>query len=202
MLKIKEAIIVEGKYDKMKLLTLVDTCIIETGGFRVFKDKERRSLIRRIGESRGIIVFTDSDGAGFVIRNYLNGIVPKNKIKHAYIPEIMGKEKRKDKPSKEGFLGVEGISDEIIINSLKNCGATIEDTELKESRSEITKSDFYTLGLSGHDNSDKLRKLLLTKLELPHYMTANAMLSAFNMIMTKDELESLLKEIKIESFTE
>ena len=192
----------EESTDKIKLSSLVDTCIIETGGFRVFKDKERRSLIKRIGESRGIIVFTDSDGAGFVIRNYLNGIVPKSKIKHAYIPEIMGKEKRKDKPSKEGFLGVEGISDEIIINSLKNCGATIEDEQAKESKAEITKSDFYALGLSGQDNSDRLRKLLLEKLDLPHYMTANAMLSALNMIMTKDELENYIKELRIENFTE
>ena len=125
MLKIKEAIIVEGRYDKIKLSQLVDTPIIETNGFRIFSDKEKQSLIRQIADVRGILVLTDSDSAGFLIRNFLKGAVDKSKIKHCYIPQIEGKEKRKSQKSKEGLLGVEGVTDEIIISAIRKSGATI-----------------------------------------------------------------------------
>ena len=141
MLKIKEAIIVEGRYDKIKLKNLVDTAIIETNGFRVFSDKEKQSLIRRIADTRGILVFTDSDSAGFVIRNFLRGTVDKSKIKHCYIPQINGKEKRKAHSSKEGFLGVEGVSEEVIIEAIRRSGATIIGEEQENAGEEVTKSD-------------------------------------------------------------
>ena len=152
MIKIKEAIIVEGKYDRMRLKPLFDTAIIETGGFRIFNDKEKRAIIRSLARSGGIIILTDSDGAGFVIRNYLKGAVAPDMIKQAYIPEIKGKERRKSEPSKQGLLGVEGMTDEIIINAVLNSGASV-DGELSSARCELTKADLYELGLSGRDNS-------------------------------------------------
>ena len=157
MLKIKEAIIVEGRYDKIKLKNLVDTTIIETNGFRVFSDKEKQSLIRKIAQTRGILVFTDSDSAGFVIRNFLRGTVDKSKIKHCYIPQINGKEKRKAHGSKEGFLGVEGVSDDVIIKAIRKSGATIIGEDEQADREEVTKADLYRLGLTGRENSEKLR---------------------------------------------
>lgn len=194
MLKIKEAIIVEGRYDKIKLKNLVDTAIIETNGFRVFSDKEKQSLIRRIADTRGILVFTDSDSAGFVIRNFLRGTVDKSKIKHCYIPQINGKEKRKAHTSKEGFLGVEGVSDEVIIEAIRRSGATIIGEEQENAREEVTKADLYRLGLTGRDNSEKLRKALLKHLGMPSYLTANAMLSAINCLYSLEELRKIVDE--------
>lgn len=195
MLKIKEAIIVEGRYDKIKLKNLVDTAIIETNGFRVFSDKEKQSLIRRIADTRGILVFTDSDSAGFVIRNFLRGTVDKSKIKHCYIPQINGKEKRKAHTSKEGFLGVEGVSDEVIIEAIRRSGATIIGEEQENAREEVTKADLYRLGLSGRENSEKLRKALLKYLGMPSYLTANAMLSAINCLYSLEELRKIVDEL-------
>ena len=199
MLKIKEAIIVEGRYDRIKLCSLIDTAIIETGGFRVFKDKERQSLIRTLARTRGIILLTDSDSAGFVIRNFLRGTVDTSMIKNAYIPSISGKEKRKEHASKENLLGVEGVTDEIIINAIINSGATVlsENTVKKENDSEINKALFYELGLTGSENSEKKRKELLKKLDLPTYMTTNAMVSALSMILTRDELIKLCCDIEV-----
>lgn len=197
MLKIKEAIIVEGKYDKIKLKSLVDTPVIATNGFRVFKDKEKQNLIRQVANARGVLILTDSDSAGFVIRNFLKGSVPSEKIKNCYIPEIKGKEKRKDAPSKEGFLGVEGVSDEIIINAIKQSGAMVlnsEETVNKEN--EITKTLFFELGLTGAENSKLLRTELLKSLNLPTYLTTNAMIEALNCLLTANELEKLVDEIK------
>ena len=195
MIKIKEAIIVEGRYDKIKLSSLIDAPIIETNGFRVFSDKEKQSLIRQIANTRGILVFTDSDSAGFVIRNFLRGVADKSKIKHCYIPQISGKEKRKRERSKEGLLGVEGVSDEAIITAIRKSGATIIGEEQAEKRGEITKTDLYILGLSGRENSDVLRKKLLKHLDMPSYLTANAMLAALNCLYSLEELKEILKNI-------
>lgn len=197
MLKIKEAIIVEGRYDKIKLKNLVDTTIIETNGFRVFSDKEKQSLIRKIAQTKGILVFTDSDSAGFVIRNFLRGAVDKSKIKHCYIPQINGKEKRKAHGSKEGFLGVEGVSDDVIIDAIRKSGATIIGEESQAQSGEITKSDLYRLGLTGRENSEKLRKALLKNLGMPSYLTTNAMLSAINCLYSLEELKSIVDNLEI-----
>lgn len=197
MLKIKEAIIVEGRYDKIKLKNIVDATIIETNGFRVFSDKEKQSLIRKIAQTRGILVFTDSDSAGFVIRNFLRGAVDKSKIKHCYIPQINGKEKRKAHSSKEGFLGVEGVSDEVIIDAIRKSGATIIGEESQAQSGEITKSDLYRLGLTGRENSEKLRKSLLKNLGMPSYLTTNAMLSAINCLYSLEELKSIVENLEI-----
>lgn len=194
MLKIKEAVIVEGKYDKIKLSGLIDAPIIETNGFRVFSDREKQSLIRQIAETRGILVLTDSDGAGFVIRNFLKGAVPKGCIKHCYIPQIEGKEKRKPQKSKEGLLGVEGVTDEVIIEAVKKSGAQIIG-EQSEPQPQITKSDLYMLGLTGTQNSANLRKALLKKLNMPSYISTNAMLSALNCLYSIEELKNILEAL-------
>ena len=203
MIHIKEAIIVEGRYDKIRLASLFDTAIIETGGFRIFKDDEKKTVIRKLAEARGIIVLTDSDGAGFVIRNFLKGIISDNRLlKQAYIPDIKGKEKRKAQPSKQGLLGVEGMTDDIITQAVLSSGATVldnenpcQDEDIAIKHGDITKTDFYNYGLTGSENSGIFRKAVLSKLGFPQYMTTNAMLSAVNLIFSKDEFEDLLDEI-------
>ncbi len=197
MIKIQEAIIVEGRYDKIKLSSIVDAPIIETNGFRVFADKEKQNLIRQIADARGILILTDSDGAGFVIRNFLNGVVDKDKIKHCYIPQIAGKEKRKAQKSKEGFLGVEGINDDVIVNAIRKSGATIVG-ETESPNHNIEKADLFYLGLSGSQNAAENRKKLLEYLNLPSYLSANAMLTAINCLYTYDELKNMLCEIGID----
>ncbi len=193
MLSIKEAVIVEGRYDKIKLGELVDTPIIETGGFRVFRDKEKQSLIRQIAEKRGILILTDSDAAGFVIRNFLKGIIPESEIKHAYIPQLGGKEKRKAQPSKEGLLGVEGLSAEILADAIRRSGATIIGEKQSKKSGEITKTDLFELGLSGGERSAEKRRVLLKELNLPTYLTTNAMLAALNCLYSLEELKNLIK---------
>lgn len=192
MIDIKEAVIVEGKYDKMKLKPLINTTIIETNGFRIFADKEKVSLIKQLAEKQGIIVLTDSDSAGFLIRNHLRGIIPNSQIKHAYIPQIKGKEKRKDKPSKEGTLGVEGIDENLLLKALQQAGATCGGKS-----ATITKGDMYNLGLTGRDNSKALRTALLKKLDLPTYLTNNALLDVLNSITSLEQLEVILNELEI-----
>ena len=192
-LEIKEAVIVEGRYDKIKLSEIISSPVIETGGFRVFKDKEKQTLIRQIAEKRGILVMTDVDSAGFVIRNFLRGIVPEDQIKHAYIPTVEGKESRKAEPSKEGKLGVEGIDREKLIESILKSGAQIIGEEASIS-AEITKADFYDYGLSGSEDSARLRKAILKALVLPEYLTANAMIAALNCLFTKEEFEDYLQK--------
>lgn len=194
MLRIKEAIVVEGRYDKIKLSSIVDAPIIETNGFRVFSDKEKQNLIRQIAEARGILILTDSDGAGFVIRNFLRGVVDKSKIKHCYIPQIEGKEKRKAKAGKEGLLGVEGVTDEIIINAIRKSGAEIIGEQTQHSN-KITKADLFCLGLSGTENADYNRKKLLAYLNLPSYLSANAMLTALNCLYSLEELKAVLDDV-------
>lgn len=196
MIKIKEAIIVEGRYDLIKLSSLFDTAIIETGGFRIFKDNERKTVIRKLAQTRGIIILTDSDGAGFVIRNYLKGIINDSaQIKNAYIPDIEGKEKRKPHPSAQGLLGVEGMKDEIIINAVLSSGAEVIGESSHTKNGGITKTDFYNYGLTGREESAVLRRTVLKHLGFPQYMTANAMLSAVNLIYDKNEFESLLEKL-------
>lgn len=206
-IKLKETVIVEGRYDRIRLSELIDSPMIETGGFRVFKDKEKQELIRAVAKRRGILVMTDVDSAGFVIRNFLRGIVPQDQILHAYIPTIKGKEKRKQQASKEGILGVEGIDRDALIESIRNSGAHIvsvgeglappdyTDTEAKIVQSEITKSDFFDYGLTGCANAAAHREEVLSSLGLPTYLTTNAMISALNCLFTKDEFEQYLSEL-------
>ena len=194
MVKIQEAILVEGRYDKNTLSQIVDAPIFETAGFGIFKDKEQLALLRRVAEKRGLIVFTDSDGAGFVIRNYIKGAIPGKYLKHAYIPDIPGKERRKAASGKEGKLGVEGMSTEVILQALHASGATI-DGEAVERGSSITKQDFVDWGLSGGQDSAEKRKKLLKKLNLPERMTANALLRAVNLLYSREELAEMLDAI-------
>lgn len=195
MVKIKEAIVVEGRYDKNTLSQIVDAPILETAGFGIFKDKKQMALLRTVAEKRGLIVFTDSDGAGFVIRNHIKSAIPGKYLKHAYIPDILGKERRKASPGKEGKLGVEGMTREIILEALRRAGATIEGEEAPQSR-QITKQDLMALGLSGGPDASAKRLRLLKKLNLPEHMSPNAMLQALNLLYSLEELEGILEEIR------
>ena len=189
MLKIREAIVVEGRYDKNKLSQMVDAVIVETSGFAVFKDGERLSLLRALAEKRGIIVLTDADGAGFVIRNYLRGAIPAGQVKHAYIPDIAGKERRKRVPGKEGKLGVEGMSPSVLEAALRRAGATFLDgaADPPADRTPITKADLFCLGLSGGKDSQLRRREMLRRLDLPEHMGANALLSVLNALYSREE---------------
>lgn len=192
MIKIREAIVVEGRYDKNTLSQIIDAPILETSGFGIMNDKAQLSLLRKVAASRGLIVFTDSDGAGFVIRNYLKGAIPAAHLKHAYIPDISGKEKRKTAPGKEGKLGVEGMTPGVIMDALRNAGATIEGESNSRTIGNITKQDLMALGLSGGKDSSQKRLELLKKLELPAHMSANAMLQALNLLIDFDTLKRLV----------
>ena len=194
MVKVREAIVVEGRYDKNTLSQIVDAPIFETSGFHIMKDKETLMLLRRIAAARGLIVFTDSDGAGFVIRNYLKGAIPADQLKHAYIPDIPGKERRKSAPGKEGKLGVEGMTPDVILESLRRAGATMEQGETVLTGG-ITKQDMMELGLSGGADSSFKRKALLKHLQLPEHMSSNAMLQALNLLLTKEELAAMVGSI-------
>ena len=185
--RIKEVIVVEGRYDKNTLSQVVDATILETGGFGIFKDKEKAALLRRLGAERGIIVFTDSDGAGFVIRNHLKSILPTGQLKQAYIPDVPGKERRKRTPGKEGKLGVEGMPPQVLLAALERCGATFLGEEEKERQGgSITKADLMELGLVGAGSRER-REALLQKLQLPQHMTPNAMLEALNLLYTREK---------------
>ncbi len=197
MVKIKEAIVVEGRYDKNTLSQIVDATILETAGFGIFKDKQQMALLRRVAEKRGLIVFTDSDGAGFVIRNHIKSAIPGKYLKHAYIPDIMGKERRKSAPGKEGKLGVEGMRPEIILDALRKAGATIEG-EMAPTAQVITKQDLMVLGLSGGPDSGARRLALLKKTNLPERMSANAMLQALNLLYTLEELTTIVETLENE----
>lgn len=187
--RIKEVIVVEGRYDKNALSQVVEATIIETGGFGIFKDREKAALLRRLGAERGIIVLTDSDGAGFVIRNHLKSILPPRQLKQAYIPDVPGKERRKRAPGKEGKLGVEGMSPQVLLTALEHCGATfLDEAEAeREDRRPITKADLLDLGLVGAGSRAR-REALLQKLRLPQHMTPNAMLEALNLLYTREDL--------------
>lgn len=194
MRKIWEVIVVEGRYDKNALKQVVDATVIETKGFGVFNDRERLALLRRLAAERGLLLLTDSDGAGFVIRNFLKGAIPKSQIKHAYIPDIPGKERRKAAPGKEGKLGVEGMPPEVLLQVLERAGATFEGVDTTGERVPITKADFYELGLSGRPDSAARRAELLKKLALPERMTAGALLEAVNILYTREAFFALIGE--------
>lgn len=193
MIKIKEAILVEGRYDKNTLSQIVDAAIFECSGFGIFKNKEQMDLLRKVAQKRGLIVFTDSDGAGFVIRNHVKSAIDNQCLKHAYIPDVYGKERRKSAPGKEGKIGVEGMTRDVILEALRRAGATFEG-ECATVSGGITKQDMMELGLSGGVDSAEKRHKLLRKLGLPERMSANAMLQALNLLYTKQELEKLLEE--------
>lgn len=195
MVHIKEAVLVEGRYDKNTLSQIVDATIFETSGFGIFKNKEQMALLRRVAEKQGLIVFTDSDGAGFVIRNHVKSAIPAQFLKHAYTPDIIGKERRKSTPGKEGKLGVEGMTRDVILESLRRAGATFdENAQLMAGR--ITKQDMMELGLSGGKNSTELRQLLLKKLDFPEKMSANALLQALNLLYTLEELTCIVSTLE------
>ena len=191
MQKIKEAIIVEGTYDKIKLSQLFDTAIVTTDGFCIYKNIAKVNLIKKLAEKDGIIILTDSDSAGFQIRNYIKNFVKKGIVKHAYIPDIEGKEKRKTKPSKEGFLGVEGINDAIILEAVEKCSVQICDDAKK-----ITKADLFKDGLSGNEESKKMRMYLTKNLELPKRMSANMLLDVLNSLYTYDEYKEIISKMR------
>ena len=194
MVKIRQAIVVEGKYDQNTLSQLVDTTIFQTRGFGVMHDKALLELLRKAARTTGLIIFTDSDGAGFVIRNFLKGALPKEGVLHAYIPDIPGKEKRKRAPGKEGLLGVEGMTKEILLSALENAGADLGGEAEKRPGDTITKFDLYTAGLSGKPDSAAKRAAFLEKLRLPAHMSANALLDALNLLYTREEFLALFEE--------
>ena len=191
MIRIRQAVIVEGKYDKIKLSSLLDTVIIPTDGFGIFKNKEKMNLIRRLAQTRGIVILTDSDAAGFKIRSYIGGSLPPEHVIHAYIPDIIGKERRKSAPSQEGKLGVEGMPARILMECLERAGVTCEETA--EPGRRITKSDLYEDGLSGRPNSLMLRKKLLAQLQLPERLSANALVQVLNLFMTYEEYKQAVR---------
>ena len=198
MIRIHEAILVEGRYDVNTVRQVVDTVVLESGGFRIFNDEEQLKLLRRIANTRGLIVLTDSDGAGFVIRNYLKGALPAGRVKQAYVPDIAGKERRKRHGSKEGKLGVEGMRPEIILEALRRADATIleedDSTAAAPASPPITKADFYEWGLSGGLGSTQRRAAVLKALDLPAHMTANALLEFINAVGTREEIQNALRQ--------
>lgn len=192
-IKIREVIIVEGKYDKIALEPVVDAIIITTDGFGIFKDKEKQKLIRRLADERGLLILTDSDGAGLVIRNFINGCVDSSKVKHAYIPQLIGKEKRKSAPSKEGTLGVEGMEKEVLSAALQRAGVDVG--EGAEKQELITKARLYEDGYIGKDNSSEKRRMLLQRLELPLYLSTNSLLKIINLVCDIEDYEKITKEL-------
>ena len=190
MKKIKEVIVVEGRYDKNTLSQVVDAVVITLGGFAVFNDREKLAFLRRLTETQGLIILTDSDGAGFVIRNYLKGSLPPDKVKQAYIPDVQGKERRKRRPGKEGKLGVEGMSPESLLEA-----TFLDETAEKTPRGDpLTKADLFQLGLTGGQDSAARRQALLRRLDLPEHLTANGLLEALNLLYDRRELEALLRD--------
>lgn len=203
MLKIKEAIVVEGRYDKNTLSQLVDALIIPTDGFGIFKDGEKKKLLRKIAQSRGLILLTDSDGAGFVIRNHLKGVIPKDQLKQAYIPDIYGKERRKAKPGKEGKLGVEGMRPEVLEEVLRRAGATIleEEGSAPLERRQITKADLFQDGLTGMPDSAVRREKLKQTLDLPQRLTTNGLLDVLNTLFDYEQYEAAVAALDRNSST-
>ena len=197
MRKIKEVIVVEGRYDKNTLSQIVDATVVTVGGFSVFNDKEKLAFLRRLANERGLIVLTDSDGAGFVIRNHLKGALPKDKVKQAYIPDVMGKERRKRHAGKEGKLGVEGMKTDVLLEALRKAGATFLDEEVDApvQKEPLTKADLFELGLTGGTGSAEKRQALLKKLELPSKLTANGLLEALNLLYDRETLERIMNEM-------
>lgn len=198
MVKIREAIVVEGRYDKNTLSQIVDAPIFQTDGFGIFRDREKMRLLRRTAEKLGVIVFTDSDGAGFVIRSHIKSAIPEKYLKHAYIPDIPGKEKRKAAPGKEGKLGVEGMKPEIILEALRRAGATFDDGQAPAAGG-ITKQNMMELGLSGGPDSSAKRKKLIKALDFPEHLSANALLQALNLLYSLDELKAAVAALETDN---
>lgn len=198
MKKIREVIVVEGRYDKNTLSQVVDAAVVTLGGFSVFNDKEKLAFLRRLAEKQGLIVLTDSDGAGFVIRNYLKGALPKDKVKQAYIPDIRGKERRKRAPGREGKLGVEGMKPDVLLEALRRAGATFLDEagEAQPEKAALTKADLFELGLTGGPDSAAKRQTLLKRLGLPERLTANGLLEALNLLYDPESLHRELEDME------
>lgn len=196
MIRVKEAVVVEGKYDRIRLASVIDGLILETGGFRIFKDAEKMALLRKLADTRGLLVLTDSDSAGFVIRRYLSGCIAPEKIKHAYIPDLFGKEKRKEAPSKEGKLGVEGMPQEALQEALRRAGVGFESEERPAPSRRITKTDLYLAGLSGGECSARKRCVLLQKLNLPEHLSAKSLPEVLNALMSYEEFERLAAQLE------
>lgn len=194
VIKINEAVIVEGKYDKIKLSGILDTIIIETDGFAIFKDREKQKMIRFLAEKRGLVILTDSDSAGFKIRSFIKGITKCENVKNVYIPDVYGKEKRKTEFSKEGKLGVEGMKAQVIIDGLKKAGVICDENDKKTSR-EITHTDFFEDGISGGENSSRTRKALARELELPERISSSSLLKIINSYMTYEEYKNIIEKI-------
>ena len=191
MHSVREVIVVEGRYDKNALSQVVDAVILETSGFGIFNDAEKRKLLQTMAEARGLIVLTDSDGAGFVIRNYIKGCVDPKLVKHAYIPDIYGKERRKCAPSREGKLGVEGMKPQVLLDALIRAGVTFDDEENKKTAPRISKADMYARGLSGREGSAEKRAQLIKQLGLPERLTADGLLDVLNATMSREEFLSI-----------
>ena len=195
MIKLSQAIIVEGKYDKIKLDQIFDAVIVTTNGFGIFNDKEKLEYIRRLTRERGVIIFTDPDGSGLVIRNHLKSVLPSEGVYHAYIPDIKGKEKRKAMPGKAGLLGVEGVDDQLIIDAVMASGVERQTEDNGDISAKITKTDMFELGLSGGKGSQKKRKLLAQKLRLPSNISSNGLLDAVNALgYSKEDLHDILEQ--------
>jgi ribonuclease M5 len=197
MRKIKEVIVVEGRYDKNTLAQVVDAHVITLEGFAVFHDPEKLAFLRRLAGERGLILLTDSDGAGFVIRNYLKGALPKEQVKQAYIPDVQGKERRKRRPGREGKLGVEGMRPQVLLSALERAGATFldeEDDAPAKTREPITKADLYALGLTGGPDSAARRRALMKRLDLPEHLTANGLLEALNLLYDRETLQQAVQD--------
>lgn len=193
MIKIDRVVIVEGKYDKIRLTPILDAVIIETDGFGIFKDKAKQKLIRRLAETKGLLILTDSDSAGFRIRSFIGGSVPPDRVAHAYIPDIFGKERRKESPSKEGKLGVEGVPDEVLVKALENAGVTCTQTQSRGR--QVTVTDLYEDGISGGTDSRAKRQALLKKFDLPERLSTSSLVKMINIFMTYDEYKTAVNEI-------
>lgn len=195
MRRLEEVLIVEGRYDKNALSQVVDAVILETSGFGIFHDRQKQALFRRLAEQRGLIVLTDSDGAGFVIRNFIKGCVPPERLKQAYIPDVPGKERRKTAPSREGKLGVEGMRPQVLMEALERAGARFSDGESESpGRQRISKADLYRVGLSGSPGSREKRAQLLRRLDLPERLTADGLLDVLNALLSREEFFNLVDE--------
>lgn len=193
MIRIREAIVVEGRYDKAALAPLVDTVILDTAGFGIFSDRAKLELLRRLAAARGLVILTDSDGGGFLIRRFLKGAIDPALVKHAYVPDVYGKERRKRRPGKEGKLGVEGMPPEVLLGALRRAGATVESEPPAGNGSQkLTKADLYALGLTGTPNSAARRAAVKRALDLPERLTTNALLDVVNVLSSREELERLL----------
>ena len=188
--RIREVIIVEGRYDKNTLCQVVDAVILTTEGFGVFRDKEKLAYFRRLAEKRGVILLTDPDGAGFVIRNYLKGVLPPTQVKQAYVPDVMGKERRKRKGGKEGKLGVEGMSPNVLLEALRRCGATFEGEENARQSAGLTRADLMDKGLIGPGSAQRRAEILQT-LQLPEHLTTAGLLDALNLLLSREEFDAL-----------